>query len=145
MELTPIELNLDKPRKVLLNAPALLRAEQVVNRRRGGTVFEWVSIDYLIWRAAAAETGFPLDLVAALLWSGLVEADSNKTKNVLSFDGGYLSNIKFEDVVALIDQSAMHRGDILRALIEHYESGTTRKPKTTSAPDIAGNNDGGQS
>jgi hypothetical protein len=122
----PIEIELDKPRKVFLKAEALMRAEKEINRQRDAKIADHVSIDFLIFKAASdflQGTGnFPLDLVAVLLWAGL-NAAPHETKDEVTVD----------KVLDLIDLSPLPRGQILTRLWEHYSDVTKREPSTSSA------------
>lgn len=120
----PIEIELDRPRKLKLTTRALMRAESEINRRRGAQVQERVSIDFLLFKAARDQlTGsgsFPLDLLAVLLWAGL-QAEEPDPK--LTPDG----------VLDLVDASPLSRGALVTAVWEHYNE-VTKKPRSDSAP-----------
>jgi len=106
----PIEILLDKPRKILVNHAALFRAEGEVNRVRGNNAFGRVSIDYLMVNAFNAMTfmgaPLPLDLLAALLWASLVREPKEE--------------IAFDDIFGMLDKSQTATNDLAVSLWQGY-------------------------
>ena len=82
----PIEINLDRSRKVLINHRALFKAEGEINKRRGAKVEDWASIDVLmvdafnlIYRSRGM---LPLDLLAVMIWASIVYENNERALTV---------------------------------------------------------------
>lgn len=107
MLIEPVEILLDKPRKVQINKRALLTAETEVNRIRGASTFGRVSIDYLMLSLGKLlgfmKTPFPLDLRASMLYAAIIR----EPKESLSFD----------DVLAMLDKTETPDLDIDEAIL----------------------------
>jgi hypothetical protein len=99
--LQPIDIQLDKPRKLLINSMALRKAEFELNRLRGSDVRSWESIDGLIFQAYGKvynTTGrLPADLLFCLLWGGLLHEDPK---------------LQLDDVGQLLDRSPLNLSEI---------------------------------
>lgn len=79
----PVEITLDRPRKMLLTLGALRRADQEFNKARGLTGDARVSIFDVIntelKNVAADNLKFGPDLIAIMLWASLLNDDPNLT------------------------------------------------------------------
>jgi len=121
----PIDIVLDKPRRLRFNLEALMLAEREINRSRGVRPAEYINIEYLIlWSASAQVAGtgsFALDLVTTLLWAGLRWEDKALT---------------VDKVPALMDASPLTHGEIMTTIWEAYNlhSKRARKPADTAPP-----------
>src|SRR5689334_12937742 len=108
MLIEPIEILLDKPRKIRINKRALLTAENEVNRIRGTSTFGRVSIDYLMLSLGRMltllKTPFPLDLRASMLYGGLIREAKEE--------------IGFDDILDILDKTDTPDGDIDSAIFE---------------------------
>lgn len=139
MLIEPIEILLDKPRKIRMGHRALFEAETKINQIRGASAFARVSIDYLFINGMNAwsllKSPFPMDLLVALLWASLVpeeKRDDNGKK--------YREALSFEQVMDLLDQSQTPLMDIAPILFDAYckaagNSIKEKQPGETSAED----------
>lgn len=79
----PIEIVLDRPRKLLINHKALRRAESEVNKMRFAHPNDYASIDSLMvagFNAIFRISGMlPRDLLVCMLWAGLANEDPKLT------------------------------------------------------------------
>lgn len=124
----PVEIQLDKKRKLLFGLGVLRRAETEINKRRGASISQYVNIDYLMIRSAmdqaAGTGGFPLDLLIVMLWAGLSTEDPR---------------ITFDSTVDLIEQSPLTRGEIATIVWDAYiattEKSGEKKESTEDPPD----------
>lgn len=100
----PVEVVLDKPRKVLINHFALYRAEAEINKLRFAKPADYVSIDVLMvdgFNNLFRARGFlPMDLLLCMLTFGLVY-ESPKEKR-----------LSLEEVAALLDSTEIDRADL---------------------------------
>ncbi len=100
----PVEIILDKPRKLLLNHQALRRAENEVNKQRFAKPIDYTNIDNLM--VSAYNTVFrlsgmlPRDLLSCLLWASIVPDSPRDPK------------LTIDRVDELLDQSEMSDADI---------------------------------
>lgn len=110
MIVEPVEVVLDKPRKLVLNNKALFEAETKINEIRRSGSFGRVSFDYLVIQATNAmqimRAPFPRDLLAASLWAGIIRDPGEK--------------ISFEDIFDIMDNSETSIMDIGVAVFEAY-------------------------
>ena len=87
----PLEIVLDRPRKVLINHLALFKAENEINRRRGAKPEEWASIDVLMVdafnRIYRARGMLPRDLLVVMIWAGLGHETSKPALTVEQITG----------------------------------------------------------
>lgn len=124
MIIEPIKIILDRERNIAFPLGALMRAEHEINRRRGARPSEFVSIDYLMLKAAqdallVESTGaFPLDLMTVMLWSGLYDDDSRLTVDA---------------VIDMMATTETPRGEILMAVWSAYKLWTRRESKAEEA------------
>lgn len=135
----PIELELDKPRKLYLTLRALMRAETEINRLRGAAASERVSIDYLVLKAArdylTGGGNFPLDVVVMLVWSGLLAVDQQFCEK-RGLDKQWINEpLTVDQVLDMIEASPLKRGSILTRLWDHYNEVTTKEKNEDSSPD----------
>lgn len=74
----PVEITLDKPRKVLFNHNALIVAEREINKQRGATPQTYTSLEVLmydairlVYQSKGALGALPRDILVTMLWAGL--------------------------------------------------------------------------
>lgn len=100
----PIEITLDKPRKLLINHLALFKAETEINRMRFAKPEDYAAIDVLMIDAFnhiyRGKGMLPLDLLLCLISFGLVY-DSPKEKR-----------FTIEEIAALLDGSDVNRAEL---------------------------------
>lgn len=121
----PVEILLGKPRKLLFDHQALCSAEREINKQRGVAPAEFVSIDFLMISSARAglsgSGGFPRDLIAVMLWAGLLREDPKLTVS---------------QAEKLIDQSPLPHGEIVDLVWEAYARAAARnknlEPETSN-------------
>ena len=104
-----IEIELDRPRKLLIDHAALFRAEQEINRLRGARPEEHLSIDTLMVEAynrVLRMTGLlPIDLLFVMLWAALLHEDPKLEVNRMA---------------ALMESSPLSRVELSARLWETY-------------------------
>lgn len=100
----PIEIVLDKPRKLLINHLTLFKAEGEINRMRFAKPEDYAAIDVLmidsfnhLYRARGM---LPLDLLLCLICHGLVYDDPKEKR------------LTIEQVAALLDKSETSRAEL---------------------------------
>lgn len=117
----PIDITLDKPRRLRFNLEALMLAEREINRNRGARPSEYINIEYLIISSASAQIagtgGFALDLMTVLLWAALRWEDKALT---------------LDKVPTLVEASPLPHGQIMTLIWDAYISHTQRHKKTTA-------------
>lgn len=120
----PIEIMLDKPRRLRPTHRALFEAEQKINELRHATPATACSIDYLIVKAyndTLAGTGtYPLDLTVVLLWAFLLPDDPKLTT---------------DRVMAAMDATELTRGQINDALWRAYIAVAGKNITSAPAPE----------
>lgn len=128
----PVEIVLDKPRKLRPTHYALMSAERELNRQRNATPSNAASIDFAIIKAYNETLfgvgSYPLDLTVCLLWAFLLPDDGNLT---------------IRQAAELIDQANITRGELNDALWRAYRSVAGKsiseaapgEEKKTEAPD----------
>lgn len=120
----PVDIVLDKPRKLLLGYLGLYTAEMEINKLRGAKPDEHVSIDFMMINAynlTLLTTGLlPVDVLLCVLWAGLLHEEPKITK---------------EKVAALMDQSPLTRGDLSAKVWAAYASSSKNMFKVTTAAD----------
>lgn len=125
----PIEVVLDKPRKILINHLALYRAEAEINKLRFARPEQYVSIDVLMIEGFnnlfRARGMLPMDLLLCMLWAGLVYDDPKKPR------------LTIEQVAALLDASETNRGEISGALWAAYFKVAGKNLKVVGPEDSA--------
>lgn len=100
----PVDITLDKPRKLLINHLALFKAEAEINRMRFAKPEDYAAIDVLMVDAFnhiyRGKGMLPLDLLLCLISFGLVY-ESPKEKR-----------FTIEDIAALLDGSEVSRAEL---------------------------------
>jgi len=123
----PIEIVLDKPRKLMLGHWGLYTAEMEINKQRGAKPEEHVAIDFMMvdaYNRIFLKTGLlPLDLMVCVLWAGLLHEDPKITK---------------EKVAALMDQSQLSRADLSAKVWAAYFSSSKNSLKVSTESDDVG-------
>lgn len=130
-----VEIELDKPRRLLFTNEAIFRAEREINRMRGARPESFVAIEIIMlnaWRTASENLGvLPMDLVACLLWGACLHEDRALTVN---------------DAVDIIIVSGKNRLTLMEALLEAFrrarppiaEPGDGEDKKKPAAPTGSG-------
>lgn len=106
-----IEIQLDKPRHMLLNHSALCRAEREVNRLRNAAPETYAAIDFLMvdaFNRMFRSTGLlPLDLLMIMLWAALLHEEPGLT---------------VDRVAELLDTAPVSRMDVSAVVWKAYFS-----------------------
>lgn len=101
--LEPIEITLDKPRKLLINHLTLFKAEADINKMRSAKPEDYAAIDSLMIDAFnhlyRARGMLPLDLMICLLTHGLVYEKGEK-------------RLTIEEITALLDKTELSRAEL---------------------------------
>ena len=99
----PIEIVLDKPRKLLINNMALYKTEADINRLRYAKPEDYASIDVLMVDAFnhlfRARGLLPMDLMLSMLVNGLIYEKGEK-------------RLSLEEIAELIDNSESSRAEL---------------------------------
>jgi len=123
----PVEIVLDKPRKLLINHLALYRAEAEINKLRFAKPEDYASIDALMvdgFNHLFRSRGMlPLDLLLCMLWAGLVYDDPKKPR------------LSIEQVAAVLDEAKANRAEISGAIWGAYFKVAGRNLKVVGAED----------
>jgi hypothetical protein len=124
----PVEVILDKPRKLLINHFALYRAEAEVNKLRFAKPEDYASIDALmvdgfnnLYRARGM---MPMDLLLCLITFGMVYDDPKERR------------LTVDQVAALLDVSESDRGTLSGTIWGAYFKLAGRNLKVATQGDV---------
>lgn len=125
----PVEIVLDKPRKLLINHWTLYRAEAEINKLRFAKPDDYVSIDVLmvdgfnnLFRARGM---LPMDLLLCMICYGLQYDDSKEKRLTL------------EQVAGLLDTSETSRAEISGTVWGAFYKVAGKHLKIATAADVA--------
>jgi hypothetical protein len=120
----PIEIQLDRARKILLNHRALRQAESEFNRRRFAAPKDYVNIDAVMVEAYnnifRMSGMMPRDLLACVLWAGLLNEDPK---------------LSLDDVDDLLDQSPLSDAELSGIVWAAYFKAAGRNLKQVNSPE----------
>lgn len=122
----PVEVSLDKPRKLLINHFCLYRAEAEVNKLRFAKPEEYCSIDVLMVDAFnhlyRARGMLPLDLLLCMICFGIVYEPKEK-------------RLTLEQIAEVLDASEMSRAELSGIVWGAYFTVAGKNLKQVDAPD----------